>query len=206
MTPERWERVQELYHNARARSERERPGFLTETCAGDEALRHEVQALLDQPISTGGFVDFLGGPAPVRLLGAPLPTCDGQWIGGYGVRTAARQGRHGRGLSRPRHRAWPRRGDQGPAASVRGRPRAAGALRARSADAGLAQSSQHRRHLRRSRRPAACRRSCWSSSRAKRWPIGSQRGPCPSTKRCRSRGRSPTRSRRRTRRASSTAI
>jgi eukaryotic-like serine/threonine-protein kinase len=85
MTPGRWERVQELYHNARARSERDRPGFLTEACAEDEALRREVQALLDQPISTGGFVDFLGGPAPAHLLGAPGVNLVGQWIDGYRV-------------------------------------------------------------------------------------------------------------------------
>ena len=71
MTPERWERIQELYHAARARADSNRPGFLTDACGDDEALRREVQALLDQPISTGGFVDFLGGPVPAHLRNAP---------------------------------------------------------------------------------------------------------------------------------------
>src|SRR5687767_11303756 len=85
MTPERWERIQELYHAARALAESDRAGFLTDACAEDKALRREVQALLDQPISTGGFVDFLGGPAPAHLLGAPGANLIGQWIGGYRV-------------------------------------------------------------------------------------------------------------------------
>ena len=85
MTPERWERIQELYHTARARAESDRPGFLADACAEDKALRREVQALLDQPISTGSFVDFLGGPAPAHLRGAPGANLTGQSIGGYRV-------------------------------------------------------------------------------------------------------------------------
>ena len=64
MTPERWERIEKLYHAARARAEGDRAAFLAEACAGDDELRRKVQELLDQPVSTAGFVDFLGGPAP----------------------------------------------------------------------------------------------------------------------------------------------
>ena len=46
----------------------------------------------------------------------------------------------------------------------------------------------------------------WSWSRARRSPSASRRGRCRSTRRCPSRGRSPRRSKRRTRPASSTAI
>src|SRR6267143_4328876 len=70
MTPERWERIKQLYHNAGARRPGERLAFLAESCAGDEDLRLQVQALLDQPVSTRGFVDFLGGP--VSVLAARL--------------------------------------------------------------------------------------------------------------------------------------
>lgn len=85
MTPERWERIQELYHTARMRAENDRAPFLVDACAEDEALRREVQALLDQPISTGGFVDFLGGPAPVHLRSERGATLTGRRIGGYQV-------------------------------------------------------------------------------------------------------------------------
>ena len=46
MTGERWRRVEALYHQALALDARERPAFLREACAADEALRREVESLL----------------------------------------------------------------------------------------------------------------------------------------------------------------
>src|SRR5262245_46888799 len=83
MTPERWEQVQELFHRARTWPELERDHLLAEACASDEALRREVQGLLEQPLSTGGFVDFLGGPAPAHLSSGP--TLTGRRFGSYQV-------------------------------------------------------------------------------------------------------------------------
>jgi Tol biopolymer transport system component len=85
MTPERWERIQELYHSARTCTGGDRASFLTEACAGDEALQREVQALLDQPVSTSGFVDFLGGPAPAHLRDIPTLNLTGRRLGSYQI-------------------------------------------------------------------------------------------------------------------------
>ena len=106
-----------MLHAALARGERERAAFLVQACAGDVALRREVESLLAQPASTGGFLEAGRGrrgaagqrsrrlradrPAPRRLPGA----------------RAHRRGRHGRGLPRARHEARPRRRDQDPAAA-----------------------------------------------------------------------------------------
>src|SRR5262245_48451893 len=46
MTPERWQRVKQLYHTALERDANEREAFLAEACAGNEALRSEVESLL----------------------------------------------------------------------------------------------------------------------------------------------------------------
>ncbi|MGA2260704.1 MAG: protein kinase [Acidobacteriota bacterium] len=46
MQPERWERIEQLYHAALEREPREREAFLDEACAGDESLRSEVKSLL----------------------------------------------------------------------------------------------------------------------------------------------------------------
>jgi hypothetical protein len=35
--------------------------LLVTACAEDATLQRDVQALLDQPVSTGGFMDFVGG-------------------------------------------------------------------------------------------------------------------------------------------------
>jgi len=96
VTQDRWERVQHLYHSAQARAEGERAAFLDAACAGDAALRREVQTLLDQPVSTGDFLDFVGGAASTSTPqlsdapeGAPLV---GQRFGPYQI-----QGLLGRG-------------------------------------------------------------------------------------------------------------
>jgi serine/threonine protein kinase/Tol biopolymer transport system component len=85
MTPERWERIQRLYHAARAHAESDRPQFLANACAGDAALEREVQALLDQPVSTGGFMDFVGGPPVAQLTGVSSNDLTGRQLGSYRV-------------------------------------------------------------------------------------------------------------------------
>ena len=63
MNTERWRRIEELYHTALGRPEGERTALLAEACAGDEALKREVESLLAQPAS----VAIIHRPA------APLP-------------------------------------------------------------------------------------------------------------------------------------
>ena len=46
MTPERWQEIEELYHAALKREPSQRSAFLKQACAGDEALRREVESLL----------------------------------------------------------------------------------------------------------------------------------------------------------------
>jgi eukaryotic-like serine/threonine-protein kinase len=53
---ERWKRVEFLYDAALQRPGGERAAFLSEACAGDEALRLEVESLLAQPVSDAGFL------------------------------------------------------------------------------------------------------------------------------------------------------
>ncbi|HKX29959.1 MAG TPA: protein kinase, partial [Blastocatellia bacterium] len=46
MNPERWKHVERLYYSALERDEDQRAAFLTTACAGDDALRREVESLL----------------------------------------------------------------------------------------------------------------------------------------------------------------
>ena len=55
MTPERWRRIEELYHAAAALAPAARAGFLAENCA-DEDLRREVESLLQQPLTADGVL------------------------------------------------------------------------------------------------------------------------------------------------------
>jgi serine/threonine protein kinase len=64
MNPERWRQLEDIYHAAMGRAAMERAAFLDEVCAGDEALRRDVEALLaahDQ--LDGEAADFLNSPA-----------------------------------------------------------------------------------------------------------------------------------------------
>ena len=58
-TPERWARIERLYHEALACGANERGSFLADACAGDDALRSEVESLL----AHDGGAAFLSTPA-----------------------------------------------------------------------------------------------------------------------------------------------
>src|SRR5262245_15392005 len=46
MKPERWKRIEALYHATLERGASERAAFLADACSGDEALRREVESLV----------------------------------------------------------------------------------------------------------------------------------------------------------------
>jgi hypothetical protein len=48
VTPERLRQIEELFHAARERTPAARGPFLADACAGDPALRREVESLLAQ--------------------------------------------------------------------------------------------------------------------------------------------------------------
>jgi eukaryotic-like serine/threonine-protein kinase len=58
MDPERWRRVEQLYHSAADLAAESREAFLIQACDGDKDLQEEVQSLLAQVPST---TELLGG-------------------------------------------------------------------------------------------------------------------------------------------------
>ena len=59
MNPDRWRKIEEVYHAALERAESQRTAFLDAACAGDSALRDEVESLLAH--KDGG--NFIESPA-----------------------------------------------------------------------------------------------------------------------------------------------
>jgi len=57
MHPERWKKVEDLYHAALENAEGERDLFLEEACAGDADLRSEVESLLNYGRQAGDFIE-----------------------------------------------------------------------------------------------------------------------------------------------------
>ncbi len=84
MTPERWQQIKSLLHEALERDPHERKAFLDEACAGDAELRAEVEALIDSHAQSG---DFIESPA-YELLADSLTQTDltaGAAIGPYEI-------------------------------------------------------------------------------------------------------------------------
>ena len=68
MKSDRWSDVERLYHSASARPAGERAAFLAEACAGDEALRREVESLLAEPASASAFLDGDAAAVAAQLV------------------------------------------------------------------------------------------------------------------------------------------
>ena len=68
MTPERWQRVKELFQSALKREPSERAAFLDQACADDEELRNEVESLIGSHEKTGSFIDEPAFETAAQLL------------------------------------------------------------------------------------------------------------------------------------------
>jgi hypothetical protein len=138
MTPERWKRTEELYHAADALPPDERAAFLAEACSGDEALRRDVESLLTESESDGGFPDAPSLAAGARAVRPRLPMAG--CLGNYRWRRCSAPGH---GEYRARDVKLGRDVDQDPA-RVHEDP--TGLRLSAKRDACGAQSSQHLRY------------------------------------------------------------
>jgi serine/threonine protein kinase/TolB-like protein len=86
MTPERWQRIDTLFHAALDREPAERFAFLSQACSGDESLRIEVESLISAHEQSG---DFIGTPASdvatELLAGGYAGLMPGQMVGHYRI-------------------------------------------------------------------------------------------------------------------------
>jgi hypothetical protein len=116
MQPDRWRRVEELYHAVMEQEKGQRAAFLESSCAGDETLRVEVESLVAYGQQGGRIIDqpaldVVAGAMAEDLRAEGAMTADkmtGARIAQYRIvlRTWAGQGR----LSRQRNssrRRWP---------------------------------------------------------------------------------------------------
>src|SRR5712692_9876048 len=84
MTPERFQRIERVYHSVLERQEDQRAAFLEEACAGDDALRLEVESLLAQEQKGEQLLESLPWKGP-KGRGYSPPTLEGRQIGPYHV-------------------------------------------------------------------------------------------------------------------------
>src|SRR5438132_10054108 len=86
MTPERWQRVKDIFQSALERAPGEQSAFLADECGGDEALRNEVQSLLASHERSGEFIDSPAYEAAAELImNDKTELKPGQTIGSYEI-------------------------------------------------------------------------------------------------------------------------
>lgn len=68
MTPERWQQVKEIFHDALERQPQERAQFLDSACSGNTQLRAEVEALISSHEQSGQFIDAPAYEATAKTL------------------------------------------------------------------------------------------------------------------------------------------
>jgi len=76
--PERWRDVERLYHQALDHAEGERGAFLLDVCAGDEALRQAVEALLFAHQESEAFLETPAFELAARALAEAAPAREGE--------------------------------------------------------------------------------------------------------------------------------
>lgn len=80
MNPERWQQIKQIFNSAVRYEITERAAFLSDACAGDDALRKEVESLVEAYEKDGSFIDL---PAYARLFSDPAELKTGQSLGPY---------------------------------------------------------------------------------------------------------------------------
>jgi serine/threonine protein kinase len=68
MTPERYRRILEIFQAATDVDPRDRVAFLADTCAGDDSLNRDVQAMLRADARSGGLLDRSSGDLAADVL------------------------------------------------------------------------------------------------------------------------------------------
>src|ERR1700687_4274463 len=86
MTPERWQKIEQLYHAALEREESQRAAYLQEVCAGDSALQREVESLLAQERGGDGFLESPAIEVAARAMAKDSRrSLKGQQLGSYKI-------------------------------------------------------------------------------------------------------------------------
>ncbi|NOT45814.1 MAG: serine/threonine-protein kinase [Acidobacteria bacterium] len=85
MTPERWGRVEELYHSCLSLPEPARAALLAQACEGDAALRAEVESLLAHAEPQGLAAASLSPPVLAATVFGEPNTLVGRQFGDYRV-------------------------------------------------------------------------------------------------------------------------
>jgi serine/threonine protein kinase len=91
MTPERWQRIEEIFHLALDHTPDERQRYLDQVCLNDQQLKQKVQSLLTAHEAAGGFIEDAPMAGAISNVVSesvnPQPSLIGKKVGHYKVRS-----------------------------------------------------------------------------------------------------------------------
>src|SRR5688572_26046150 len=88
MTPERWKRIEQIFHAALALPPDAQLAFLLNACPDDHAMQREVGVLLKDAASDDGFFAANGLVRAAQVVAdTPVTTMMGRSLGGYALQT-----------------------------------------------------------------------------------------------------------------------
>jgi serine/threonine protein kinase len=86
MTPERWQRIEELYHLALQRDSGQRASFVKQACGDDGEMQREIESLLAHEEPANGFLEAPGMAVLAKALaGDRAGSMVGRQIGPYQI-------------------------------------------------------------------------------------------------------------------------
>src|ERR1700732_3919834 len=93
MKPERWGKLESIFHKALDAEESQRSSVIEKSCAGDEELRREVESLLAHHSDSASFIEkpafaevvTANNARPVAAAAAPRPDLKGVSVGHYRI-------------------------------------------------------------------------------------------------------------------------
>src|SRR5277367_3106307 len=93
MKPERWGKVESIFHKALQADESQRSSVIEESCAGDEELRREVESLLAHHSDSASFIEKPAFADQIknnsfgsaRAEAVPRPDMEGVAVGHYRI-------------------------------------------------------------------------------------------------------------------------
>ena len=85
MTPERFQKISQLYHETLEHEPEQRADFLEQSCGRDRELRQEVESLLASEKSAEAFFSSKGKKETAKKLDEPSPSLVGRTLDNYKV-------------------------------------------------------------------------------------------------------------------------
>jgi len=85
MNPDRWSRIDRLYHQAAALSGVDRAAFLARACGDDRTLMAEIESLLAEDATGGPFLEEPALAVAARLVADEIPVLTGRMFGPYRI-------------------------------------------------------------------------------------------------------------------------